>query len=162
MSLIRHRRKTFLLCKIDWNAKVGRDACGNRQGISGPFWNDNTNERGHRLLEFASFNDLVLSSTFTVLVITKHPEDGPGKAQVDNTTTRLNTFWWGSASDQEWAVPEHEVFQKQTLEVIMSCWWWPSTFTWKKSASQNTQDSSFTSKSWKIPMYWKPSKLWYW
>ena len=29
----------------------------------------------------------------------------------------------------------------------------------KKSASQNTQDSSLTSKNWKIPMCWKPSKL---
>ena len=31
----------------------------------------------------------------------------------------------------------------------------------KKSASLNTQDSSLTSKNWKIPMCWKPSKLWY-
>ena len=48
----------------DGNAKVGRDACGNWQGICGPFCNDNTNERGLRLLEFASFNDLVLLNTF--------------------------------------------------------------------------------------------------
>ena len=34
-----------------------------------------------------------------------------------------------------------------------TCWWWPSTFTWRESASHNTQDSSLTSKSWKIPMY---------
>ena len=32
-----------------------------------------------RLLEFASFNDFVLANT---LVITKHPEDGPGIAQM--------------------------------------------------------------------------------
>ena len=48
----------------DWNAKVGRDACGNWQGICGPFCNDDTNERGLRLLEFATFNDLVLANTF--------------------------------------------------------------------------------------------------
>ena len=48
----------------DWNAKVGKDACGNWQGICGPFCNDDTNERGLRLLEFATFNDLVLANTF--------------------------------------------------------------------------------------------------
>ena len=48
----------------DWNAKVGRDACGNWQGICGPVCNDDTNERGLRLLEFATFNDLVLANTF--------------------------------------------------------------------------------------------------
>ena len=48
----------------DWNAKVGRDACGNWQGICGPFCDDDTNERGLRLLEFATFNDLVLANTF--------------------------------------------------------------------------------------------------
>ena len=48
----------------DWNAKAGRDACGNWQGICGPFCNDDTNGRGLRLLEFATFNDLVLANTF--------------------------------------------------------------------------------------------------
>ena len=64
MSLIRHRRRTFLLYKGDWNAKVGRDACGNWQGICGPFFNDDTNERGLRLLEFSAFTGLVLANTF--------------------------------------------------------------------------------------------------
>ena len=48
----------------DLNAKVGKDACGNWQGICGPFCNDDTNERGLRLLKFATFNDLVLANTF--------------------------------------------------------------------------------------------------
>ena len=48
----------------DWNAKMGKDACGNWQGIRGPFCYDDTNERGLRLLEFATFNDLVLTNTF--------------------------------------------------------------------------------------------------
>ena len=59
MSLIRH-----LVVQEDWNAKVGRDACGNWQGIWGPFCNDDTNGRGFRLLEFATFNDLVLANYF--------------------------------------------------------------------------------------------------
>ena len=37
----------------------------------------------------------------TLLVITKHPEDGPGTAQMDNTTARLITLKSGSSSDQE-------------------------------------------------------------
>ena len=72
----------------DWNTKVGRDGCGNWQGICGPFCNDDTNERGLRLLEFVIFNDLVLAN---ILVITKHPEDKHGIAQMDNTTARLIT-----------------------------------------------------------------------
>ena len=48
----------------DWNAKVGKGDCGNWQVICGPFCNDDTNERGLKLLEFATFNDLVLANTF--------------------------------------------------------------------------------------------------
>ena len=75
----------------------------------------------------------------TLLVITKHPEDGPGSAQMDNTTAMLIIFYWGSASDQEWTVSEHKVFQEQTLEVTTTCRWWPSNFVSKESASQNTR-----------------------
>ena len=73
----------------DWNAKVGKDACGNWQGICGPFSNDDTNERRLRLLEFSTFNDPVLA---TLLVITKHPEGGHGIGQIDNTTARVIIF----------------------------------------------------------------------
>ena len=54
----------ILVVQGDWNAKVGKDACGNWQGISGPLCNDDTNERGVRHLEFATFYDLVLANTF--------------------------------------------------------------------------------------------------
>ena len=37
-------KKDILVVQGDWNAKVGRDACGNWQGICGPFCNDETNE----------------------------------------------------------------------------------------------------------------------
>ena len=57
-------KKDILVMQGDWNAKVGRRACGNCQGICGPFCNDDTNERGLRLLEFATFNELVLANTF--------------------------------------------------------------------------------------------------
>ena len=39
-------KKGILVVQGDWNAKVGKDACGNWQGICGPFCNDDTSERG--------------------------------------------------------------------------------------------------------------------
>ena len=57
-------KKGILVVQRDWNAKVGKGACENWQGICGTFCNDDTNERGLRLLEFATFNDLVLANTF--------------------------------------------------------------------------------------------------
>ena len=48
----------------DLNAKVDRDAREIWQGICGTFCNDDTNKRGLRLLEFATFNDLVLANAF--------------------------------------------------------------------------------------------------
>ena len=48
----------------DWNATVGEDSYENWQGICGPFYNDDANETGLRLLEFATFDDLVLANTF--------------------------------------------------------------------------------------------------
>ena len=51
-------KKDILVVQGDWNAKVGRDGCENWQGICGPFCNDDTNETGLKLLEFATFNDL--------------------------------------------------------------------------------------------------------
>ena len=84
-------KKDILVVQRDWNAKVGKGACENWQGTCGPFCNDDTNERGLRLLEFASFNDLVLANTYgqhkTSRRWTWH-----GQA-IDNTTTRLITFY---------------------------------------------------------------------
>ena len=39
-------KKDILVVQGGWNAKVGKDACGNWQGICGPFSNSDTNERG--------------------------------------------------------------------------------------------------------------------
>ena len=82
--------------------------------------------------DFWSLPPLTILCWRTHLVTTRHPEDGHGIAQMDKTTSRLITFYWGSASDQEWTLPEHAVFQVQTFEVITTCWWWPSAFSWKK------------------------------
>ena len=64
-NVIDQTRKTVIfVVQGDWNAKVGGDACGNWQGICGPFCNYDAHERGLRLLYFAIFNDLVLANTF--------------------------------------------------------------------------------------------------
>ena len=59
-----------------------KDACENWQSICGPFCKDDTNERGLRLLEFATFNDLVLANT---------SQDGPGIAQMDKVDIKKST-----------------------------------------------------------------------
>ena len=57
-------KKDILIVQEDWNAKVGEDAHKNWKSTCGRFCNPTTNERGLRLLEFASSNDLVLTNTF--------------------------------------------------------------------------------------------------
>ena len=79
-------KKDILVVQGDWNAEVGKGACGNWQGICGPFCNDNTNERN---TDFWSLPPLTILCWRTHLVITRHPEDGHG--QMD-TITRLITF----------------------------------------------------------------------
>ena len=53
----------ILIVQGDWNAKVGEDAQTHWPGTSGPSCNPRTNERGLRLLEFATTNNLVLANT---------------------------------------------------------------------------------------------------
>ena len=52
------------MAQEEWDAKAGKDAYENWQGICGPFCNGDINERGLRLLEFATFKDLVLANSF--------------------------------------------------------------------------------------------------
>ena len=57
-------KKDILIVQGDWNAKMGKDACKNWKYTCGLYSNNETNERGLRLLEFASLNDLKLANTF--------------------------------------------------------------------------------------------------
>ena len=77
-----------LVVQGDWNAHVGRDAQADRGGVSGPYCNTETNERGLRLLEFATFKNLVLKNT-----LGPYPEGAHGTAQTGSITTRLTTSW---------------------------------------------------------------------
>ena len=57
-------KKDILVVQGDWNAKIGVDASKNWKGTCGQYCNPETNERGLRLLEFASFNNLKVVNTF--------------------------------------------------------------------------------------------------
>ena len=56
-------KKDILVVQGDWNAKVGKDAQTDWGEVCGPYCNGETNERGLRLLEFATYNNLVLTNT---------------------------------------------------------------------------------------------------
>ena len=55
-------KKDILVVQGGWNAKVGKDAQADWGEVCGPYCNVETNERGLRLLEFATFNNLVLTN----------------------------------------------------------------------------------------------------
>ena len=88
MSLIRHRRRTFLLYKETGMQKwagmlveIGK-AFVDPSAIMTQMREDS---------DFWSLPPLMILCWRTHLVITKHPEDGHGIAQMDNTTTRSIT-----------------------------------------------------------------------
>ena len=57
-------KKDILVVQGDWNAKIGEDAQKDWKGICGRYCNTVTNDRGLRLLEFATLNDLKVTNTF--------------------------------------------------------------------------------------------------
>ena len=57
-------KKDILVVQGDWNAKIGEDASKNWRETCGQYCNPETNERGLRLLEFASYNNLKVVNTF--------------------------------------------------------------------------------------------------
>ena len=82
MSMIRHRKRTFLLCKETGMQK----------------WAKMLVETSAMMTQMREDSDLLSLPALTILcwrtllVITNHPEDGPGIAQMYNTATRLITL----------------------------------------------------------------------
>ena len=107
----------------DWHAKVGKDAHANWQGICGPFCNDNTNEKGLRLLEFATFNDLVLANTFGHHKATRrwtwHSQNGQQHNQIDYILVRKR-FQSGVKSARTQSFPEADTGSDHDL-LMMTC-----------------------------------------
>ena len=57
-------KKDILVVQGDWHAKIGEDPSKNWRGTCGQYCNPETNERGLRLLEFTSYNNLKVLNTF--------------------------------------------------------------------------------------------------
>ena len=57
-------KKDIPVVQGDWNAKTGEEACKDWKGTCGHHCNTKSNDRGRQLLEFASYNDLVVANTF--------------------------------------------------------------------------------------------------
>ena len=56
-------KKDILVVQGDWNAKIGEDESKNWKGTCSQYCNPETNERGLRLLEFDSYNNLKVVNT---------------------------------------------------------------------------------------------------
>ena len=82
--------KDNLVVQGDWNAKVGKDACGNWKAFVDP---SAMMTQMREDSNFWNLPPLTILCWRTLLAITKHPENGHGIAQMDNTTIRLITFW---------------------------------------------------------------------
>ena len=80
-------KKDFLIVQGDWNAKIGSDAHKDWVGVCGAYANTQTNDRGLRLLEFASSNELFVTNTFgphkSSRRWTWHSPDGKYHNQID-------------------------------------------------------------------------------
>ena len=116
-------KKDILVAQGDWGAKVGRDACGNWQGICGPFCNDDTNERGLRLPEFATFNDLgVLANTFGHHKASRrwtwHSPNGQHHNQIDYILVRKR-FRSGVNSARTRSFPEADIGSDHDLLMMI-------------------------------------------
>ena len=80
-------KKDIIIVQGDWNAKVGEDANKDWNGTSGRYCNSSTNDRGLRLLEFASYNNLKLINTFGQHKASRrwtwHSPGGESHSQID-------------------------------------------------------------------------------
>ena len=57
-------KEDILVVQGDWNAKIGEDAQKDWKGTCSPYCNTETNERGLRLHEFETINNLSVTNTF--------------------------------------------------------------------------------------------------
>ena len=57
-------KEDIVVVQGDWNAKIGEDAQKDWKSTCGPYCKTEKNERGLRLLEFATINNLSVTNTF--------------------------------------------------------------------------------------------------
>ena len=80
-------KKDILVVQGDWNAKIGEGARKNWKETCGEYCNPETNERGLRLLEFVSYNNLKVANTFGPHKLSRrwtcHSQEGDYHNQID-------------------------------------------------------------------------------
>ena len=80
-------KQDILVVQGDWNAEVGEDAQEDWGEVCGPFCNTETSDRGLKLLDFATYNNLVLANTLgnhkPSRRWTWHSPDGTHHNQID-------------------------------------------------------------------------------
>ena len=80
-------KNDILVVQGDWNAKIGKDTARDWKGVCGQYCNELTNDRGLKLLEFATYNKLVVTNTLgphkPSRIWTWHSPDGRHHNQID-------------------------------------------------------------------------------
>ena len=144
-------KQDILVVQGDWNAKVGEDAHEDWGEVCGLFCNPETNDRALKLLDFATYNKLVLANT---LGNYKPSRRWTCTTQMEHITTRLTTSWWRNGLFQVLTLSEPEHSQMEMLEATMTWWWWLSRHALRIQGNQPSQESGLTSRSWRIQQWW--------
>lgn len=80
-------KKDIKIILLDWNAKIGKDSYNDWIKEQGTNCNEHTNERGLRLLEFVSYNNMVVANTLgkhkTKHITTWNHPNNVNQSQID-------------------------------------------------------------------------------
>ena len=86
-------KQDILVVQCDWNAKVGEDVNEDWGEVCGPFCNLGTNDRGLKLLEFGTYNSLVMANTLGNHKPSRrwiwHSQDGTHHNQIDYILVKI-------------------------------------------------------------------------
>ena len=133
-----------------------KDARGNWRGICGPLCNDDTNERGLRLLGFATFNDLVLVNTFGHHKASRrwtwHNPDGQHHSHIDYILVRKR-FRSGVNIARARSFPGADIGSDHDLLMMAF------HLRLKRISKPKHTRLKFDLEKLKIPLCWKPSSL---
>nr|XP_005287405.2 amphiphysin [Chrysemys picta bellii] len=117
-------KKDILIIQGDWNAKMGTDAQADWRDYCGPFCNAVTNERGLRLLEFASYNNLVLVNTLVAHKASRqstwHAPNGLHHSQIDYIMVQ-NRFHSGINRAKTRSFPDADTGSDHKLVMLNFC-----------------------------------------
>ena len=129
---------------VDWKAKVRENAQEDWREGCGPFCNPETNERGLKLLDFATYNNLVLANTLGNHKPSRRwtwpSPDGTHYNHIDYILVKKR-FRSGIKTART------RTFQVQMLEATMTWWSWLSRHASWIPGNQPSQESGLTSRS---------------